>query len=138
MIIEKGMPSGGTVTLYGEADEFPGLEPGDVIVQLKAKPNKYFKRKGADLVYKKRINLIESLMGLPFVLNHIDKKQYFIESPPGTVIKHGDTKTVEGLGMPFYKTPYMFGNLFVIFEVDFPEAEKMSAKSAKRYSAILS
>lgn len=28
---------------------------------------------------------------------------------------------VEGLGMPFHKTPYKFGNLFINFKVKFPE-----------------
>lgn len=32
--------------------------------------------------------------------------------------------TVEGLGMPFHKTPYKFGNLFITFKIKFPE--KMS------------
>lgn len=30
--------------------------------------------------------------------------------------------TCEGLGMPFHKTPYKFGNLFINFKVKFPES----------------
>ena len=30
--IEKGAPNNHTYTFHGEADEFPGIEPGDVIV----------------------------------------------------------------------------------------------------------
>lgn len=29
--------------------------------------------------------------------------------------------TCEGLGMPFHKTPYKFGNLFILFKIKFPE-----------------
>ena len=29
--------------------------------------------------------------------------------------------TCEGLGMPFHKTPYKFGNLFVNFKIKFPD-----------------
>lgn len=29
--------------------------------------------------------------------------------------------TCEGLGMPFHKTPYKFGNLFINFKIKFPE-----------------
>jgi DnaJ family protein A protein 2 len=135
--VEKGMPSGGTISLYGEADEYPGLEPGDVIVQIKVRQHRMYKRKGADLLYKKKISLFESLTGAPFTIEHIDKKTYLIESTPGTVIKPGELKTIIGLGMPFYKTPYNFGNLFIIFEVEFPEGEKLSSKSLQRYNKVL-
>jgi DnaJ-class molecular chaperone len=30
--------------------------------------------------------------------------------------------TCEGLGMPFHKTPYKFGNMFVTFKVKFPDS----------------
>ena len=29
--------------------------------------------------------------------------------------------TVEGLGMPYHKTPYKYGNLFINFKIKFPE-----------------
>ena len=29
--------------------------------------------------------------------------------------------TCEGLGMPFHKTPYKFGNLFILFKIKFPD-----------------
>ena len=29
--------------------------------------------------------------------------------------------TCEGLGMPFHKTPYKYGNLFINFKVKFPD-----------------
>ena len=38
----------------------------------------------------------------------------------------------EGLGMPFHKTPYKYGNLFIIFKVKFPDslnAEQMDGVS---------
>jgi len=30
--------------------------------------------------------------------------------------------TCEGLGMPFHKTPYKFGNLFINFKIKFPDS----------------
>jgi DnaJ-class molecular chaperone len=32
--IDKGAPNGCKYTLHGEADEYPGIEPGDVIFQV--------------------------------------------------------------------------------------------------------
>jgi DnaJ-class molecular chaperone len=43
-----------------------------------------------------------------------------ISSAPGEVVKPGDMKTVEELGLPLMQTPYKFGNLFIYFEIDFP------------------
>ena len=39
---------------------------------------------------------------------------------PGEVIKPDDIKTVEGKGLPFHKQSFKFGNLYVVFKVQFP------------------
>ena len=36
------------------------------------------------------------------------------------MVKPNAIKTCEGLGMPFHKTPYKHGNLFISFKVVFP------------------
>jgi len=118
--IDKGAPNGERYTIHGEGDEIPDAEAGDVIVQIKERPNKLFHRKGADLIIEKEISLIESLTGLDFVLTHLDGKKYRIKNTPGEIIKHDDIKTVENLGMPFSKKTYTFGNLFIHFKVKFP------------------
>jgi DnaJ family protein A protein 2 len=57
---------------HGEADEYPGTEPGDVIITIKEMPHKLFKRKGADLLIEKEITLLEALTGVDFVVTHLD------------------------------------------------------------------
>lgn len=37
------------------------------------------------------------------------------------VIQPNTIMTLEGLGMPFHKTPYKYGNLFITFKIKFPE-----------------
>lgn len=37
------------------------------------------------------------------------------------MIKPDALMTVEEKGLPFHKTPYQFGNLFILFHVKFPE-----------------
>ena len=37
------------------------------------------------------------------------------------IIKPNTLMTVEGLGMPYHKTPYKYGNLFINFKIKFPE-----------------
>ena len=37
------------------------------------------------------------------------------------VIKPEQLMTIEEKGLPFHKNPYKFGNLFILFTVDFPD-----------------
>jgi len=53
----------------------------------------------------------------------------------GSIIKPGSTMTCEGLGMPFHKTSYKNGNLFVTFKIAFPDS--ISESQAKSFTSIL-
>ena len=64
------------------------------------KEHSVFKRKKADLAMSKSITLIEALTGFSFSLTHLDGTTHIIKSDPGEVIKPGDVRTVEELGMP--------------------------------------
>lgn len=120
--IDKGAPNGEKYVFHGEADELPGSEAGDVIIQVQEQPHPVLKRKGADLLLEKEITLLESLTGIDFVLTHLDGKKIRIRNKQGEVIKPDDIKTIENHGMPFNKQSYKFGNLFVVFKVKFPES----------------
>jgi DnaJ family protein A protein 2 len=84
-------------------------------------PHDIFKRKGADLLLEKEVTLLEALTGIDFVLTHLDGRKIRIKNKPGEVIKPDDIKTVEGHGMPYHKSPYKFGNLFIVFKLTFPD-----------------
>jgi DnaJ family protein A protein 2 len=56
--IDKGAPNGEKYVFHGEADEFPGTEPGDVVIQVTEEPHESFKRRGADLLIEKEITLL--------------------------------------------------------------------------------
>lgn len=119
--IDKGCPQGEQYTISGEGDCVPDIEPGDVIAVIKVRPNKIYTRKGADLSIDKEITLLEALTGVDFNIMHLDGRMVRIQSEEGKVIKPNSQMTCEGLGMPFHKTPYKFGNLFVNFKVKFPD-----------------
>lgn len=70
---------------------------------------------------EKEISLLESLTGVDFTIMHLDGRIIRIQGEKGKVTKPGSTMTCEGLGMPFHKTPYRFGNLFITFKVKFPD-----------------
>ena len=118
--VDKGAPSGERIVKHGEGDEVPEAEAGDVVVILKEKKHKIFKRKGADLFMDKEISLIEALTGLDFVLTHLDGRKVRITNKPGEVIKPDSLFTVEKLGMPFHKRTYENGNLVIQFKIKFP------------------
>lgn len=118
--VDKGVPNNHKYTFMGEADEAPGYQPGDLIVGVQEKPHDVFKRKKADLVMTKNISLLEALSGFKFTLKHLDGTDHLIQSSQGEVVKPGDMKTVEDMGMPIMQTPYKHGNLFIYFEVEFP------------------
>ena len=48
--IDKGMEDGQRITFNGEADQQPGLPPGDIVIVLDEKDHPTFKRRGADLL----------------------------------------------------------------------------------------
>lgn len=119
--VDKGTPHGENYTISGEGDCVPDVDPGDVIVVVGVRKNKIFTRKGADLYMDKKITLLEALTGVNFTIMHLDGRIIRITNPSGSVIKPNDTMTCEDLGMPFHKTPYKFGNLFITFTVEFPD-----------------
>jgi DnaJ family protein A protein 2 len=119
--IDKGCPQGEQYTISGEGDCVPDIEPGDVIAIIKIRPNKIYTRHGADLTIEKEITLLEALTGVDFTIMHLDGRIVRIQSEEGKIIKPMSQMTCEGLGMPFHKTSYKFGNLFVNFKVKFPE-----------------
>lgn len=121
-MIDKGAPNNNQYTFHGEADEYPGMEPGDVVIVVQEQPHKKFKRKGADLLFEHKITLVEALTGVNFVFKHLDGTPIRVKNEPGEVIKPDDLKTLPEKGLPFYKQPFKFGNLFITFKVVFPDS----------------
>ncbi|KYF47845.1 putative DnaJ family chaperone, partial [Toxoplasma gondii ARI] len=133
--IEKGAKNHHKVIFRGDADERPNEIPGDVIFILEQQEHAVFKRRGNDLFMTKKISLLESLCGFKFVLTHLDGRQLLIQSPPGTVTKPDAVQIIKGEGMPQQKNPFLKGDLFIVFEVEFPE--HVSDADAKSLSQIL-
>jgi len=121
VVIGKGMCGGNKRIFPQEANEEPGALPGDVIVTFDEQDHKNFKREGIHLRVKKTITLMEAFGGFKFTIKHLDNRLLAIRSEPGVVYKPGDVKTIREEGMPAPRDPFTFGNLFVQFEVAFPD-----------------
>ncbi|CAD7699970.1 unnamed protein product [Ostreobium quekettii] len=122
VVVEQGMQDGQKIALRGEAGcTNPELEPGDLIIVLKAKRHPMFKRKNADLFVNHTISLAEALCGMDVRIQHLDGRIVGISSAPGEVIRPGQWKCIDGEGMPVHGNPLLRGNLYIQLEVVFPQ-----------------
>lgn len=119
--VDKGMKDGQKVTFRGEGDQQPGVETGDVIVIIQQQQHERFVRQGDDLVMKLSIGLTEALCGFKIPIQHLDNRELLITNNPGKVIEPGSKRVILNEGMPTHRNPMEKGNLYINFDVIFPE-----------------
>lgn len=134
--VDKGMKGGQRVVFNGEADQAPGIIPGDVVIVLEELEHARFKRNGDDLLYKAKVDLLTALAGGKFHIEHLDKRILVVHILPGEVIRPGDHKMLVGQGMPSHRHHDM-GNMYVEFEIDFPESRWTSEENIALLETIL-
>ncbi len=157
--IDKGMEDGQKVSFYGEGDQVPGLEPGDIIIVLDEKEHSVFKRKDMDLYMKMDINLTEALCGFQRTIKTLDNRVLVITSLPGNnkfsflfnsnvqvlrvvsltgdIIKPNDVKCVLNEGMPMFKNPFEKGRLVIQFNIEFPNKGDIDVKKLTDLEKVL-
>lgn len=120
--ITPGMRDGSKIVLHGEAGcSEPGLTPGDIILVVSEKPQALFKRIGIDLLMVKKLSLVDALCGTTFSVKHLDDRLVKITTSPGEVIKPDFLKVLPEEGMPVLGRAHK-GNLYIQFEVEFPDS----------------
>lgn len=135
--IDKGMKNNQKITFPGEADQKPGIMPGDVVFVLQQKEHKTFKRKNDDLLIQQKIPLVEALCGTTFIVTHLDGRKLVVKTQPGELIRPGDVKTIDDEGMPMHKNPFVKGKLYVSFDVQFPKDGQINAEAAAMLTKAL-
>ncbi len=113
--VEKGVPNEHVITLSGEGDEMPDCLAGDVMFIVVIQKHPVFTRVGADLFIRKKISLLDALVGFEFSVKSLDGSSHQISLIKNEVISDQENKIVRGLGMPFFKDPLNYGNLIVQF-----------------------
>ncbi|KAK5017234.1 hypothetical protein BJ546DRAFT_465252 [Cryomyces antarcticus] len=140
--VDKGVQSGTKIDFNGEGDQAPGVQPGDVQFEIEQKPHPRFQRKGDDLFYHAEIDLLTALAGGVVNVEHLDERWLSVEIVPGEVISPGEIKVIRGQGMPSYRH-HDFGNLYIQFDVKFPdrlggpEGEPMSPEAIAALESVL-
>ena len=135
--VDKGMEDGQKITFSGEADEEPGIKPGDVVIILDEKDHPVFKRRKSDLHINVDINLVEAVCGFEKYIETLDKRWLKMTSPPGEVIKPGDIKAINDEGMPVHGRSISRGNMFIKFNVVFPPHDSISLESMEKLKELL-
>ncbi|KAG1142193.1 hypothetical protein G6F37_002285 [Rhizopus arrhizus] len=134
--IERGMRDGQKITFSGEGDQAPGVIPGDIIIVLDEKPHPHFSRKGEDLVYEAKIDLLTALAGGQFAIPHLDDRVLMVSVLPGEAIQPDMVKVIPNEGMPMHRIESR-GHLFVKFTVEFPQSNWTDQDTIKQLEAIL-
>jgi len=136
VFIDKGMKNGQKITFAGEGDQLPDIIPGDIIIVLEEKPHDRFERKGDDLLYNAKIDLLSALAGGQFAITHLDGRVLLVNILPGEAIKTGQMKMIPNEGMPAYRH-HNTGNLYVRFDVEFPEPNWTDVDTIAKLESIL-
>jgi len=134
--VDKGMQDGQKITFAGEGDQGPDIIPGDVVFVIEQKPHERFERKGDDLHYHAEIDLLTALAGGQIAIEHLDERWLMVTILPGEVIAPGSVKQVRGQGMPSYRH-HDHGNLYIRFDVKFPDNHFASEETIKKLEEIL-
>ena len=113
------MQDGEQVIYPGEGNQTTDGISSDILFTIKIEPHSLYKRIGNDLFIEKTILLRDSLFGVKFDLETIDKRIITVISKPNQVIKPLSLMMVENEGMPRSKGKR--GNLYIKFIIEFPD-----------------
>ncbi|KAJ5403613.1 Mitochondrial protein import protein mas5 [Penicillium cosmopolitanum] len=122
--VDKGVRDGHKIEFRGEGDQMPGVMPGDVVFEIEQKPHPRFQRKGDDLFFQAKIDLLTALGGGTIHVEHLDDRWLTVNIAPGEVITPDAIKVIPGQGMPSFRH-HDHGNLYIKFEVEFPKKDQL-------------
>ncbi|KAJ3126420.1 hypothetical protein HK098_007553 [Nowakowskiella sp. JEL0407] len=128
--IQPGVRENTLITFKNEGDQGPNVIPGDIIFKIVQTPHEYFTRKGDDIIYKKKIGLVEALTGSIQKIVCMDGR--ILNIPVNEVVSEGYEKVVIGEGMPILGAEGKKGNLVISFSVEFPRSLTQEQKRLVR------
>jgi len=127
--VNKGMRNGEIITFENVADEKVGYTAGDLVMVIRETKHEFFTRDGDNLYATMEIPLVDALVGFKDTLEHLDG--HIVKIEVAGVTECEDIIKIQGEGMP-RAGGRGFGDLFITFEVDFPESLSESQKKSIR------
>lgn len=103
---------------------------------LQCEDHETFSRNHDDLFMSHTINITEALCGFKMVVKHLDGRALVVSQPPGEVLSPGTIRGIPKEGMPIYRNPYEKGNLYIKFDVKFPENDTFNEDTIKASAEI--
>ena len=125
--IFKGYDKNTIIPFKEMGNEAPGVKNSDLIVHIREKKHKCFKRVNKnDLIYTHKINLAQALNSDPVKLTTLDNR--ILSISVDEIISPSTVKIVYGEGMPIYQNEINVrdlnikkGDLYIKFDIKFPE-----------------
>lgn len=97
--IPSGMEDGGGLRISGAGQAgLRGGSPGDLLVFVRTKPHRLFRRQGADLHRDLKISVTQAILGAQIELETLDGAKAELHVPEGT--QTGSTFRLKGQGVP--------------------------------------
>ncbi len=103
----------------GEQPKRPSQKAGDLILEIKLEPHKFFKREQNNLIYKTKITFIESIIGKELIIEYFGENIKINTNIFG-VVYPSKRYLIENKGMPIINTNNK-GNMYIEFDIQYPK-----------------
>lgn len=117
--VQPGLRNGEHITFEGVTDESPGMTPGHLHFLVMEEPHPVYHRDRDDLYMTMEVSLVDALTGFSIDLEKLDGEPFTVKVTDVTDCDH--VLRVAGKGMP-RRNGRGFGDLYITFEVDFPDS----------------
>lgn len=106
------------------------MTPGDLNFIVTQESHEYYHRDGDHLYVTMEIPLVDALTGFQHEFEHLDGHKFVVNVNDVTECDH--VMRVSGKGMPRRGGRGGYGDLFITFDVDFPETLTVEQKKGIR------
>lgn len=132
--LDPGILPGKRITFKGEGNQAVNSTDGDVVFQIRVLDHPRFRIRGArgDLEYSAKISLVDALVGFNRTVKHLDGRK--VPVVHDVVTFEGFEQKVIGEGLPRagIQPQKSHGDLYVMFEVEFPSSLTARQREALR------
>jgi len=125
----KGIRDGESISFEDVADEKPGYKAGDLNFVVMEQDHPDYNREGDNLYMTKAIPLVDALTGFSLTFKQLDGLEFSITIDD--IVECDEVLRIPGKGMP-RRSGRGFGDLFMTFEVDFPDEISSDQKKKLR------